>query len=146
MFIQKYGLYFAWLGACIGTMGSLYFSELAHMQPCNLCWYQRICLFPLAVILGVAAYRGFLAIARYVLPQVILGVFFALYQIALQEIPGWNPIDLCGAGPSCADRINIIGFITIPMLSLGGFIIIGAILIWVWTTYQDPLSSCQIEE
>lgn len=131
--IRKYGLYTAWVIACVGTLMSLYYSEIAHLEPCHLCWYQRICLFPLAIILGIAAYRGALHVARYVLPLIILGFTLALYQIGLQEIPGWNPIDICGGGPSCEESITVIGPLTIPMLSAMGFFLIGFFLILVWS-------------
>ena len=133
--IQKYGLYFAWLLATCGVLCSLYFSDVKNLEPCHLCWYQRICLFPLVIILGIAAYEGFLGIARYLVPQVACGFLFALYQIAIQEIPGWNPIDMCGAGPSCSEKISIgLGPITIPMLSAFGFLLIGFILTMVWAS------------
>jgi len=133
--IRKYGLYFAWVTAAIGTMASLYFSEIKNFEPCHLCWYQRMCLFPLFIILGIAVHNGFLGIVRYVLPQVILGFLFALYQVAIQEIPGWNPIDICGAGPSCSEKIPIgLGFITIPMLSALGFFFVGVTLTAVWVS------------
>lgn len=133
MFWKRYGLYLAWLLTCIGVLSSLYFSYVKYLEPCHLCWWQRICLFPLSIILGIAAYRGFLDIPRYVLPQVIIGLLFAFYQIAIQEIPGWNPIDICGAGPSCTHKEYIgLGPITIPMLSALGFICIGILLSLTW--------------
>lgn len=111
---------------------SLYFSDVKNLEPCHLCWYQRICLFPLFIILGIAAFRGFLGIVFYVLPQVACGFLFALYQIAIQEIPGWNPIDMCGAGPSCAEKILIgLGPITIPMVSAAGFFFMGILLVGI---------------
>jgi disulfide bond formation protein DsbB len=128
--MRKYGLYLSWLIATFGMLFSLYFSEVKNLEPCHLCWYQRICLFPLCIILAIATYRGFLGISFYVLPQVALGLLFALYQIAIQEIPGWNPIDMCGGGPSCAERILIgLGPITVPMLSAVGFLVIGLLLL-----------------
>lgn len=138
MFIRKYGLYFAWLLSFIGSLLSLYFSDIRHFEPCHLCWYQRICLFPLVIILGMATYNGFRGIVPYVLPQVIIGLLFALYQIAIQEIPGWNPIDICGAGPNCAEKVPIgLGPITIPMLSATGFFVIGLLLAFVWKSDRD---------
>ncbi len=124
-FFRRYGLYFSWLITCIAFVGSLYFSDIRHHEPCHLCWYQRICLFPLIFILGIACYRGFRGIGIYVLPLVVIGLLFAIYQIAIQEIPGWNPIDMCGAGPSCSERVEIgLGFITLPMLSALAFLAI----------------------
>lgn len=126
-------LYLAWLLSSLGTLLSLYFSDIRHLEPCHMCWYQRICLFPLVIILGIAAYRSFFDITRYVLPQIIIGFLFAAYQIAIQEIPGWNPIDICGGGPSCAEKYDIgLGPITIPMLSAAGFFVIGFLLLLSW--------------
>lgn len=136
-------LYLAWLLAFLGTLVSLYFSEVANHEPCHLCWYQRICLFPLAIILGIAAYKTFLDIARYVLPLVVIGFLFASYQIAIQEIPGWNPIDICGAGPSCSEKFYVgLGPITIPMLSAAAFFVIGVLLLLSWKRH----SRNQVEE
>ena len=133
MFIRKYGLYLAWLFATFGILISLYYSEIRHIEPCHLCWYQRICLYPLFIILGIATYRGFVGIVPYVLPQVIIGLLFSLYQIAIQQIPGWNPIDMCGGGPSCAKKILIgLGPVTLPMLAALGFLLIALCLIAVW--------------
>jgi disulfide bond formation protein DsbB len=130
--IKKYGLYTAWLIATCGMLLSLYFSDVKHYEPCHLCWYQRICLFPLSLLLGIAIYRGFLGIALYAIPQALFGLLLALYQIAIQEIPGWNPIDMCGAGPNCTEKIMIgLGPITIPMLSAVGFFTIALILITI---------------
>lgn len=130
--IKKYGLYFAWLVTAFGVIISLYFSEVKNLEPCHLCWYQRICLFPLVIILAIATFRGFLGIAFYLLPQIAVGFIFSLYQIAIQEIPGWNPIDMCGGGPSCAEKILIgLGPITIPMLAAIGFLVIGLILLMI---------------
>jgi len=138
MWIKRYGLYFSWLFATIGTLVSLYFSDVKNLEPCHMCWFQRICLFPLVLILGVACYRGFLGISRYVLPQVVIGLLLALYQIAVQEIPGWNPINICGAGPSCAKKILIgLGPISIPMLSAFGFFLITIFLILTWTKQRS---------
>lgn len=130
--IKKYGLYAAWLIATCGVLLSLYFSDIKHHEPCHLCWYQRICLFPLSIILAIATFRGARSIALYVIPQVLFGFLLALYQIAIQEIPGWNPIDMCGAGPNCAEKILIgLGPITIPMISAFGFLLIAFLLIAV---------------
>lgn len=127
--LKKYGLYCAWVLACIGTLISLYFSDIRHHEPCHLCWFQRIALFPLVILLGIGVYFGDRKVCTYALPLVIVGLAFAGYQILIQQIPGWTPIDLCGAGPNCSEKINIgLGFISIPMLSAANFIFLGALL------------------
>jgi disulfide bond formation protein DsbB len=130
---QRYGLYCAWLLASIGTLGSLYFSEIRHFEPCYLCWYQRVCLFSLAITLGIATYRGELGIVRYALPLTVLGLWFSGYQIAIQEIPGWNPIDMCGTGPDCSEKVLIgLGPISLPMLSAANFLVLSILLTALW--------------
>ncbi len=130
---MRYTLYLAWLLAAVGTLMSLYFSAVRHYEPCQLCWFQRIALFPLALILAIAAFRGFTEIALYTIPLVVIGLFFSSYQIAIQEIPGWNPIDLCGKGISCSQKVDIgLGPITIPMLSTILFLLIGILLFTAW--------------
>ena len=138
MFVRKYGLYFAWLVATVGSLGSFYFSDILNIEPCHLCWYQRIALFPLVVILGIATYRGFLDIPRYVIPQAVAGFILASYQIAIQEIPGWNPVEMCGAGPSCSEKISIgLGPVTIPMLSAMAFFTVCVFLTLIWSEEKE---------
>ena len=128
--IRQISLYLAWLVSVVGFIGALYASEIQHMPVCNLCWYQRICLFPLVIILGIAAYYDDRKIVKYVLPLTILGFIFALYQYLIQLFPGFAPIEVCGLGPSCTHVSFIwLGFITFPLLSLIGFLIITLLLI-----------------
>lgn len=139
---QKYGLYFAWVIACLGTLASLYFSVVKNLEPCHLCWYQRICLFPLSILLGIATYEGNFKIAAYALPFTVIGLGFAVYQVAIQEIPGWNIIDMCGAGPSCSEKMLVgLGPITIPMLSAANFILLGLLLFSAWMTSRKNAAS-----
>lgn len=121
--LKKYGLYFAWLISLISSLSALYASEILQWAVCNLCWYQRICMFPLTIVLGMACFRDDHNIARYALPLTILGALFALYQYLEQIIPGFAPINVCGLGPSCADdHLRLFGFITFAFLSLCSFI------------------------
>lgn len=123
-------LYAAWLLACLTFLGSLYFSEILHLDPCNLCWYQRICLYPLVVILGMAIYNLCFDVIPYVIPQIGVGLMAAVYQVAIQANPQWQAIELCGAGPSCTEKIDIgLGVITLPMLSVcSSIVILGCLL------------------
>ena len=122
--------YVAWTQAVVATAGSLYFSEVMDLQPCVLCWYQRILMFPLAVILGMAAFGNDRRGAIYALPLALGGTAVACYHTAL--IAGWVPPWWipCGAGPSCSDqKLVILGDIQIPWLSLLAFAAIVAFLI-----------------
>ncbi|WP_041460237.1 disulfide formation protein [Chlamydia psittaci] len=126
-FLRNYALYFAWLICCTGTVMSIYYSYLLNIEPCVLCYYQRICLFPLSVILGIATYREDSLVKIYALPLSIIGMVIAVYQICLQEIAGMT-IDICGR-VSCSTKLFIFGFITIPMASALAFCAISCLLI-----------------
>ncbi|WP_348662636.1 disulfide bond formation protein B [Chlamydia vaughanii] len=125
--LRNYGLYFAWLICCTGTLTSIYYSYILNIEPCVLCYYQRICLFPLSIILGIATYRNDIFIKIYTLPLSLIGMAIAIYQICLQEISGMT-IDICGR-VSCSTKLFIFGFITIPMASALAFCAISCLLI-----------------
>ncbi|WP_213318326.1 disulfide bond formation protein B [Chlamydiifrater volucris] len=129
--LRTHSLYMAWVLSCIGTLWSIYYSYIRNIEPCFLCHYQRICLFPLCVILGIASYKDFSGIKDYVLPLPVLGFCIAFYQICLQEIPGMQ-LDLCGR-VSCEAKIFVFKFITIPMASALAFATIAGLL-WASTS------------
>jgi len=116
----------AWLTALVATMGSLYLSEVWHFVPCELCWYQRIFMYPLVVILGIASYRQQTVMVPYVLPVVAIGGCISIYHIIIQKLPKNSDIAACGVGDvSCQDDyLYWFGWITIPMLALAAFVII----------------------
>jgi disulfide bond formation protein DsbB len=123
-------LLLAWIAAIIATLGSLYFSEVMHFIPCTLCWYQRIFMYPLAIILGAAVYRNDKGIYIYALPLSIIGLLIAGYHTLLQRIPYLQQFEMCSTGVPCSkDYINWLGFITIPLLALIAFTIITVCLI-----------------
>ncbi|MDZ7590851.1 MAG: disulfide bond formation protein B [Rubrivivax sp.] len=120
----------AWAVALVSTSASLFIGEVMGMTPCQLCWYQRILMFPLALILGLAAFGNDRRGAIYALPLALGGVAVAGYHTAL--VAGWVPQWWipCGAGPSCSDqKLVIFGDIQIPWLSLLAFTAIVAFLI-----------------
>ncbi len=118
-------LLLAWTAAIIATLGSLYFSEVMHFIPCMLCWYQRIFMYPLAIILGIAFYRNDQGIYRYVLPLSIIGMLISGYHTLLQRLPYLQQFEMCTTGVPCSkDYINWLGFITIPLLAFIAFTII----------------------
>lgn len=117
---QGWWLIFAcWLIAMAALFGSLFFSEVMGLKPCVLCWWQRIFIYPLAVLFLVGLFSVDRSVVRYTLPLAIIGLMFAVYHYLLYS--GFIPEGLqpCGEELSCA-RINleIMGFITIPMLSI----------------------------
>lgn len=123
----------AWLVACLSTLGSLYISEGLHLETCSLCWVQRMCIYPLVCILGMAIYNQSCTIIPYVMPQICLGCITAVYQVAIQMNPALEVFALCQIGPSCVERIDIgLGAITLPMLSACACVLIMGCLCYAW--------------
>jgi disulfide bond formation protein DsbB len=118
-------LVLSWIAAIFATLGSLYFSEVLHFVPCTLCWYSRIFMYPLAIILGIAVYRNDLEIYRYVLPLSIIGMLISGYHTILQKVPYLQQFEMCTSGVPCSkDYLNWLGFITIPLMAFIAFMII----------------------
>jgi disulfide bond formation protein DsbB len=127
--LQHSGLYLAWLISMLALLLTLYGSEVLQLPVCYLCWYQRIAMYSLAVILGIAAYRDDRAIHIYAVPLAGIGLFFAAYQYLQQLAPKFAFIDLCSIGPSCDEGMfTLLGFISFPMLSILAFILIIVLL------------------
>jgi hypothetical protein len=120
----------AFVVATLATLGSLYFSEVAHFEPCRLCWYQRIAMYPLVVILGVAAVRRDPAVRRYAVPIAVIGALIATYHYALEWLP-WLDTGACSATTPCTIVwFREFGFISLPYLALSAFLLILA-LVWL---------------
>ncbi len=123
-------LFLCWLLAGVSTTGSIFFSYVMEFAPCVLCWYQRICLFPLVIILAVGLFPFDKRVVKYALPLAIAGWLTALYHTLLYAgiIP--ESIQPCTQGVSCTEEyIDLFGFLTIPMLSLLSFSAIITLLI-----------------
>ncbi len=123
-------LFCCWLLVSLSTTGSIFFSSVMEFAPCVLCWYQRICLFPLVLILGTGLISFDKQVVKYSLPLAIAGWLIALYHTLLYSgiIP--ESIQPCSQGVSCTEEyIDIFGFITIPMLSLLSFTTVIALLL-----------------
>ncbi len=121
----------AWLMALLATGGALFLGEVMGMVPCVLCWYQRIAMFPLALILGMAVYSDDRCGALYALPLALAGVGLAAYHSLLiaGHIPAaWIP---CGASASCANqKVDILNGLQLPWLSLAAFAAITVFLLF----------------
>ena len=129
--MKKFGLFFPWLIVCIATIGSLFFSEITHKEPCTLCWYQRVVLFPLAIILGIAAFRNAYRIVIYVLPLALIGFSIALYQVIMIQF-----FALSNFCPSCTLKSVSSNPVTFPLLSLIAFGLISGLLIWLYIKHK----------
>ncbi len=126
--IEGRWLWFLWIVAVVATAGSLYFSLGLGWQPCVLCWYQRICMYPIVVIGAVGYSMRDVRWYKYALPLAIIGWVIALYHNLLRW--GILPETCPATGPSCLQGTPWFGFITIPLLSLTAFTLI-LISCWV---------------
>ncbi len=112
-------LFGVWLMACAATLGSLFFSEVMDFPPCSLCWYQRIFMYPMVLVLGAGLVPFDGKAIRYALPLAVGGWLTAFYHTLLYEgiIP--ESAAPCSQGVSCSeDYIELLGFLSIPLLSL----------------------------
>jgi len=124
-------LYLAWLIALAATLGALLLGEVLGRTPCTLCWYQRIAMFPLALMLGIACLVDDHRVGGYALPLALAGAVVALYHTLLYTGIVSAPIVPCSqSGPSCTDRASqLIAGVPLPMLSLACFAAISVLLV-----------------
>jgi disulfide bond formation protein DsbB len=122
-------LFAAWLAATASTLGALFLSEVMGVAPCVLCWYQRVFMFPLAMVLTVALLPFDPKVIRYAAPLAAGGWLVALFHVLLTK--GYIPETMtpCTQGIPCSQiDAQWFGFLTIPMLSLLSFSAIGLAL------------------
>jgi len=140
---QGWGLIFiCWLIAMAALFGSLFFSEVMGLKPCVLCWWQRIFIYPLAVLFLVGLFpqknKVDLSVVRYTLPLAVIGLGFAIYHYLVYS--GFIPESLqpCSKDLSCTEiNLELMGFVTIPMLSIFAYsAIIILLLIYRKRFYQ----------
>jgi disulfide bond formation protein DsbB len=125
----------AWVVALVAMLGSLYFSQIANFIPCELCWYQRICIYPLSVILLVGALRRDVrAVVQYAFVLPIIGMLIATYHIYIEANPNAEPAACKVGGTSCATKwIDKFGYVTIPVLSITASAAILTLLAFAWS-------------
>ncbi len=124
-------LYVAWIVALVATVGSLFFSEVMSLPPCVLCWYQRIAMYPLVLIIGAGIVIRDPKVKFYALPVALAGLVISVYHNLLYYglIP--DSITPCTQGVSCTTvQIEWLGFITIPLMALAAFVLISVCLLF----------------
>lgn len=114
-------LFAAWMVALVATLGALFIGEVMGQTPCVLCWYQRAFMFPLAVVLGVGAFREDARVWLYAGPLALVGLLIAAYHSLLYFGFVAEALKPCGRGPSCSDAAMTILGLPIPLLSLASF-------------------------
>ncbi|AUJ25738.1 MULTISPECIES: disulfide oxidoreductase [Virgibacillus] len=122
---QENLLLFIWAPSIVALLGSLFFSEIMGYPPCDLCWIQRIFMYPLVIIYGTALWKKDISIA---LPGLFLsgiGMLVSIYHYLTQKLPALQKAgDACGLIPCNTIYINWFGFVTIPFLAGTAFIFI----------------------
>lgn len=131
-YVSRRRLLLAFLVSLTATLGSLFFSEIAGLEPCKLCWFQRIFMYPQAVILLVAYLKRDELVGKYIVPLAGIGILFSAYNIYIQQI---NAPTSCSASNASCDVIEFIkfGYITIPVMAFTAF----AVLITLFTLYRE---------
>jgi disulfide bond formation protein DsbB len=127
-FWQQYGPYLALAPALTAMLGSLYYSEIAGFVPCTLCWYQRILMYPLTLIILVGIFKQDEYLPDYVLPFSVIGMGISTYHY-LVELGVLDHPAACAVGIPCNVRwVNYFGFVTIPFMALTAFMMITVIM------------------
>mgnify|MGYP006134297299 CR=1 FL=1 len=124
-----YLLFFVWIIATSGTLMSLFFSEIVQLPVCVLCWYQRIALYPLVIMLPLALFPFDVKIIRFINPLIIFGWLTALFHVFV--VAGFIPesVQPCVQGIPCSEvHFTLFGFLNIPVMSLLTFSFIGLLL------------------
>ncbi len=129
-FIKLNSAYIAWTIALFSLIGSLYFSEVLGFAPCILCWFQRVAIYPLVLLIPVGILLKDKKLASYILPLSVAGLLVSIYQNLLyyKVIP--EAFAPCKIGVSCTTKyVEYFGFLTIPLLSLLSLIAITILMV-----------------
>ena len=119
-----YELWAAFLVAAIATGGSLFLSDVAGYVPCEMCWFQRICMYPLSLLTLFAAYHRDYRFARYLLPFPVIGACVSIYHLLIENKVVATPA-ACQIGAGCNVKwIDYFGYMTIPTLALTAFVLL----------------------
>ncbi|MDQ0191489.1 disulfide bond formation protein B [Alicyclobacillus cycloheptanicus] len=122
-------LFGAWVVSLIATATSLYWSDILGWLPCDLCWYERICMYPLVVILGIGVFARKSDTFRIAITFPIVGLFISAYHYLMQIMPGVARTASCSSAVPCQIPDFVwFGWITPPLLAFLGFLCIGVCL------------------
>ncbi len=131
--VKQTALPLASLVAITATLGSLYYSEIAGFVPCRLCWFQRIFMYPMAIVLPIAAFRRDFGIRIYMIAFPVIGLGIAVYHYLVQRVPSLSEGGSCDPTAPCSSAyVETFDFITIPFMAGSGFLLIGVLLAATW--------------
>ncbi len=122
--------------AAVATGGSLFISDIAGYQPCELCWFERVCMYPLSIVLLLFAWYGERRLARYLLPLSLGGAAVSIYHLLIvnaivdRTVPCLsNPAGVVYRTHCATTWINEFGYVTIPTLALTSFLLLGGLIV-----------------
>jgi disulfide bond formation protein DsbB len=116
--------------ALLATVGSLFFSEVMGLPPCVLCWYQRVAMYPLVLIIATGIIARDRRVRAYALPLCLAGLAVAVYHNLLYYGVIPETLTPCSEGASCTERqIEWFGFVTIPLMGLAAFVAVALCLL-----------------
>lgn len=128
---QREAVGIAWFVSLTAMAGSLYFSDVVGFEPCLQCWYQRIAMYPLVAVLGVGLLRSDSGTWQFGLPLSVIGFAISVYHITIQFQPNLAPAG-CAEGVPCSARyMAVFGFVSIPWMAGGAFLLITGLLLAV---------------
>lgn len=128
--LQRYGLWLAWAVATVATAGSLWFSEGADFIPCRLCWFQRIAMYPLVIVLLVGAILKDRRAFWYAIPFPLIGMLISAYHVYIEVNPESESQGCKTSGAPCSTKwIDEFGYMTIPVLAGSAFVLIALLLV-----------------
>lgn len=127
--IRRHAILAAWLVATVSTGGSLYYSEVARFIPCELCWWQRIAMYPLVLVLGRALISRDSGVRKYVLPVSVIGLGISAYHVVLQRFPSLFGSDCSLDAPCTGIWVDTFGFVSIPFMAMSGFVAIVSMML-----------------
>ncbi|MFL2673589.1 MAG: disulfide oxidoreductase [Dehalococcoidia bacterium] len=120
---------FSWAIATLATFGSLFYSEVSGFIPCTFCWYERIAMYPLVLILGIGIIKKNHEVWIYAFPFSLIGLLVSIYHYQLQMFPDQSSIS-CSTDVSCSGSwILEFGFVTMPFMALSTFLLISVLLL-----------------
>jgi disulfide bond formation protein DsbB len=130
---------FAWIVATVTTLGSLYYSEHAGFIPCELCWYQRILMYPLVIVLGVAMLRRDRAVWITTFVFVGIGAPLSLYHWLVERVPAFEQSSSCSPITPCSTPwFEKLGFVTLAWMAMSAFLLIGVLMVCTVLGGREP--------
>lgn len=126
--VARSALPLAFAVALTATLGSLYFSEVAHFPPCRLCWFQRVAMYPLALLLGVALVRRDAGVRPYGIALALAGLPVSAWHVLVERFPSLDAGSCDPTVPCTVRWVDVWGFVTLPLMAMVGFAAVATLL------------------